>query len=459
MRIRSCIAAVVGLLLFLVVCGGWMELRSVEVRAGDFEESNRPLANPNRGFYRIYGFQITDEEMDYPALVGKFYSWDTDTTLALVEINLMEYREGEISPAGLQNLDALLRALCAGDKQLIVRFLYDCEGKNRQTEPERLEVILRHMEQVGELLRRYEEKIFTLQGLFVGDWGEMHNTDYESAAELRLLAQTLAGATGAWLSVRTPAQWRLITGDGADLRLAVRLGLFNDGIMGSEGDLGTYDMAAQADQRRTRVQELAFQEILCRSVPNGGEVVVENPYNDFENAVQDLEQMRVTYLNQDYDAGVLKKWADARVSEEGCFHEMDGLSYVERRLGYRLFIREAALRKDLLRRQVNVKVIVQNAGFAPLYAEPEVILTLRDGEGRLIGQYPAEHSLRTLTGGRDTEKTSEIRAAVSVEGLPKGSYQLCLDLKDPASGENILLANTQDRDLNGYVLGEIQILH
>lgn len=459
MKVRSFAAVVAGLLVFLFVCGGWIELRRVEVQARHFEESSRLLTNPNRGFYRIYGFPITDEEIDYSTLVPRLYSWDTDTALALIEIDLLEYRTGEISQAGLDNLDSLFRALSQENKQLIVRVLYDWERESVQSEPERLDIILRHMEQTGEIIRRYEDSIFTLQGLFIGDWGEMHNTRYSSAGDLRILAEKLADVTGSRLSVRTPAQWRQITDDGAETLLARRLGLFNDGIMGSESDLGTYDMADHGAQRRTRDQELAFQEELCRSVPNGGEVVVDNPCNDFESAVQTLEQMRITYLNKDYDAKVLEKWADVRVSGRGCFDGMDGLSYIERRLGSRLFVSGAELERDILRRQVTVEAVIQNAGFAPLYAEAEVCFALLGADGRLVGSYPADHSLYELAGGRDTENTSSIQTTIPIGQLAAGSYQVCLDLRDSASGAEILLANTQDRGPYGYVLGEIQILY
>ena len=50
---------------------------------------------------------------------------------------------------------------------------------------------------------------------------------------------------------------------------------------------------------RDREEELAFQDVLCSSVPSGGEVIVDNPYNDLENAIADLKTMHVSYLNED----------------------------------------------------------------------------------------------------------------------------------------------------------------
>ena len=130
--------------------------------------------------------------------------------------------------------------------------------------------------------------------------------------------------------------------------LAGRLSLFNDGILGSDSDYGTYlteDFVGMDEYGRwRRAEELDFQRELCRTVPNGGEVINENVLNDFENSVKELAAMHVTYLNTDYDEKVLKKWKETRVAEKGCFDGMDGYTYMERHLGYRLLIHDTCLK-------------------------------------------------------------------------------------------------------------------
>ena len=82
-----------------------------------FTESARELKNPKRGFYNIYKVEITDRDTDYLTLVDE-YKYDTDTTLTLVEINLHNYRDREISRTGVSNVEMLFRALEAVDKHL-----------------------------------------------------------------------------------------------------------------------------------------------------------------------------------------------------------------------------------------------------------------------------------------------------------------------------------------------------
>ena len=432
-----------------------------------FTESARELKNPKRGFYNIYKVEITDRDTDYLTLVDE-YKYDTDTTLTLVEINLHNYRDREISRTGVSNVEMLFRALEAVDKQVIVRFLYDWDGETSGQEPDDLDTILTHMDQLEATLRRHSRQIFVLQGLFTGNWGEMSGTKYSSRQQLRQLAVQLASVTNdsTYLSVRAPAQWRVITQleDPADLSsnpLAQRIGLFNDGMLGNESDFGTY---AAADVEQTedfpvweRSKELAFQDTLCRQVPNGGEVIVDNPYNDFENAVRDMAAMHVTYLNQEYDQTVFDKWAQARVSEPGCFAGLDGLTYIERHLGYRLLISDTDFICNRFKNRLCVDIALKNVGFAPLYREPEVKLVLCDEQGNRLKAFDLPQRLRELSGGNDAEEELTLHADIGLGEFQAGEYTLYFSIVDPDTGSYILLANEQDVERYGYCLARISL--
>ena len=340
-----------------------------------FVESSAENDNPECGFYYMYGFLLSDEEVDYPALIESRFEKDPDTNLTMIQINLQNYRDKEISSKGLQNLEALFAALQDLDKQLIVRFLYDWNGENEIYEPESIETILRHMEQTEDVLRKYKHKIYVMQGLFIGNWGEMNGTRYTSPEDLRRLADKLSSITdeSTFLSVRMPAQWRTITKQyqavPKEESIAVRFGLFNDGIMGSDNDCGTYGPLGWGKKDLFsfwgREEELQFQNILCRYVPNGGEVIIDNPLNDFESAVENLAKMHISYLNRDYDRNVLNKWAET-IIEDGVYAGMDGLTYIERHLGYRILIHDVRTTYDFWQDTLSVDVNRQNVGFAPL---------------------------------------------------------------------------------------------
>ena len=453
----------IGCLLYLILG------RRIETEDYVFTESSQELQNPNRGFYYIYGFRITDEETDYRTLVRDKYRKDKNTCLTMVQINLQAYRESAITEKGLANIDALFSALESIDKQLIVRFLYDWDGENEQYEPESLDIILKHMQQLEMILRTYSRKIFTLQGLFIGNWGEMNGTKHFSNENIQLLATKLADVTdeSTYLSVRTPGQWRVtvqlsgldVEGTVLNSRLARRLGLFNDGMLGSEDDCGTYGTKSAKEVGVlgcwSREEELVFQEQLCRWVPNGGEVIEDNMYNDFENAVKDLAVMHVTYINRDYDRDVLEKWKKVVVHEQSCFDGMDGLTYIERHLGYRLLIANAALEYSFPEKFFSVDISMKNVGFAPLYKEHQIKLYLYSEEKEQLLVYDMEGDLCELAGGSEAEKIKTLHIEIPLKDLLRTEYKLYFSVQDVDTGKIFSFANEQEMEGYGYLVGKI----
>ncbi len=435
-----------------------------------YTESSRELRNPNREFYYIYGFSITDEETDYVSIIQDRYQADKDTCLTMVQINLQAYRDREITPEGLANIEALFAALEGIDKELIVRFLYDWSGESEKYEPDSLDIVLRHMQQLETTLRGYSRKIFTLQGLFIGNWGEMNNTKLFSSENIQRLSSQLAAVTeeSTYLSVRTPAQWRIITGQPAPFAgkyaknsLAGRLGLFNDGMLGNAGDCGTYGSRSAVEvgnfEHWNREEELAFQDQLCRQAPNGGEVISENPYNDFDNALKDLATMHVTYLNRDYDRNVFEKWKKTIVQEDSCFDGMDGLTYIKRHLGYRLLITDTALGYEFPDPYFSVDILLRNVGFAPIYKKHEIKLYLYSQEKEHLLSYDPKRDLSGLAGGNEAEKTEILHMEIPIKDLQQTEYELFFSITDIDSGKRIFLANEQDAGAYGYPAGKIKL--
>lgn len=430
-----------------------------------YTESNRRLNNPNRGFYSMYGFLIEQSEQEFSQLLEKKMQGDKNT-ISLIQINLKNFQHESITEQGLKNIRTLFHDLEAKGKQYIIRFLYDWNGKAEETEPEDIQIIVKHMNQIKDILSDYSHIIFTFQGIFVGDCGEMHDSIHMSEEGMILLMKQFYqnSPENTYLSVRTPQQWRILANAFQTEEmsgLCERLGLYNDGILGTSLDTGTYGTESKEKVGMTgkwnREEELEFQSELCKKVPNGGEVIIENNRNDFENAIQALKTMHVTYLNKDYDRNVLKKWAESTVNEEGCFYGMDGLTYVERHLGYRLFIADADLNYNVLDDHLTVIVKMQNAGFAPLYKEPETKITIRNKKSHEEWEYLLATELRTLAGGKESEKLLNITEKISLEALEEGTYEVFFSIKDKDSNRMIELANEQKPYKCGYKLGELQV--
>lgn len=433
-------------------------------RAGELRGTAAALDSPDTGFYFIHGFRLQDD-MDPAALVRDSYSWDQETRLSLVQINLAAYRDGAISQRGLERLRELFDALRGLGKHFLVRFVYDWDGKNMEVEPTRREIIEEHIAQASEAVNENKEMIFTLQGLFVGNWGEMNGTRYTGAENWRSLFRQLASVTDEelYLAVRMPSQWRQSVSYHGDLATTLggdpqarRLGLFNDGMMGSESDLGTYSApeSQPTDELEPwhRQEELVFQEELCRTAPNGGEVVYDNALNDFDQAVETLGQMHITYLNRDYDQNVLQKWQAATVTEPGLWQGMDGLTYIQRHLGYRYALTGADVQYDFLRNALRVEVTAANEGFAPAYRPLEAALVLEGETGDRV-EFPLTGDLRQLAGNGET---GALTAQLSGRDLPPESYRLFVQVRWTQSGEAVALANEGWTAEHGVEIGRIE---
>lgn len=433
-----------------------------------FTESSRILKNPNRGFYHIWGFYITDESMDWENVILS-KGVDDGFSLELVEINLQEYRDGLISDKGIRNLKELFEGLTKQDKHYVVRFLYDWDGRNMEVEPSNIDIIVGHIKQLKPILQKHADSIFVLQSLLVGDCGEIHDTKFADTKSLRILASELAAVSTSdtYLAVRTPVQWRKITQTYGNKKLKEnspyknRLGLYNDGMLGNVYDCGTY-----GDQKRkqagkykawTREEEIDFQDNLCRAVPNGGEVVLVNEYNDIDRAICDMEKMHITYINQDHDLQVMEKWRNSTVDTDDIFDGMDGISYMQARLGYRLVLRKCQMQHAFWKDKLYIRLDISNSGFAPIYkaCDASLIFVPKTEDGNRYS-IQVSHHLQELAGGSETDQISTIRASVPLSKLSRADYDVYFKLIDRASGKMIYFANEQDSEADGYKIGEIR---
>lgn len=405
-------------------------------------ESSKQLFNSNRGFYKIYSFMIEDSETDYDYELAAKLAGDNENSLSMIQINLVNYREGQITKQGISNIKNLFEALKEYDKRYIVRFLYDWDGKCSGREPDNIDIILKHMEQTGSILNEYKDIIYTLQGLFIGNYAEMNASPYTNDEDIIRLSKQLSLVTDSdiFLAVRTPAFYRTITQ--ADAGMKERLGLFNDGMLGSDTDLGSY-------KENERNKEIEFQNDICKSVPNGGEVVIDNEYNDIYNAISDLKRMHVTYINDGYDAHVLEKWSKSTVSEDSCFDGMDGLTYIERHLGYRYYIEDVNMEYEYFPDKLCITTNVRNRGFAPNYNKMKTVVTLKNKS--------VLHSYELVT-DKLYEETAAISNSICLRGFEAGEYEVYFALKDEKTGACIELANEEEACEYGYRIGTVKLL-
>jgi len=414
----------------------------------------------------MYGFRLSEDGREDMAARCRQYLNADDRQLMMAEINLNNYSDTDLGENALLQLDSILSEVSSAKKQLILRFLYDWDGRAMETEPAEISQIMRHMDQVSAVVNRHAETVFIVQGVFTGNHGEMNTTRYGSLADCRLLMTHLADtlSPSIFLAVRTPSQLRGITQSRSpvtsetafDGTLSSRLGLFNDGMLGSASDLGTYGESSFADSaspsgKGTREEELSFQDSLCQYVPNGGETVIDNPFNDLENAIADMRRMHISYLNRDYDSAVFNKWSSSIYEEEGIFQGRNGLDYIEAHLGYRYVLTGAALSYESLKNTpAALSFSIRNTGFAPAYQCFEGTVTLRHTATGILLSIPAQLDTRTIKAGSEAAFT----VSLPVRSLPEGSYEVSFGLMDPRTDQPVLFAN-EGAGADGVLLGTL----
>lgn len=442
----------------------------IDYTAEAFSESTKPIKNPYCGFYHIIGYTLSD---DYIPSDNSYCEVDSyNESLVLVEINLKNYRTCEISEKGLTQLNDILTSWeqSPHNTKLILRFLYDWDGTALATEPDSPELILTHMEQISKPVNMHCNSVYIIQGGFIGNWGEIHHSKFSVFSSLITLINRLNDVIdpSVYLSVRTPSQWRTVNdlfeppakfpAFGADNSLIGRLGLFNDGILGSESDLGTYGNILKRDAdspsyQGTRNEELEFQNNLCRYVPNGGEVIYNHNLSELETSVSALRTMHISYLNADYDSRVIEKWKNSVWTGNDIFNGLDGYSYIKAHLGYRYLIHSCKIKKSgFIKPRVTLCLTLKNSGFSNTFKPFTTSVTLINSETEECISLPFCADLRKLYSGNKKSFTVKI----PVKELKHGRYKIYFSIKDETGNQTVFLANKNKATENGYLLGRLK---
>ena len=413
-------------------------------------ESTAYLPNPSMGWYHIYSFCL-EKEPDFEEL---FWCLEKNETLALVLIDIGNYQKTDIPEEALMRLHNIFQFFVENKKEMIVRVTYDTEGNCAEREPEFLSQLQSHMEQIGSVLQEYKEQILLVQGLCIGNWGEMHGSKFLTEHRLKKLYDTWRKVLGKemFIAVRTPLQWRLLHDEADFEKNTDCMGVFNDGMFASPDDLGTYrNMQIPNDSELTeeyswtsswpREKELAFLQTLILHSPYGGEAVGEAAEGDLKKAVEELRQAHAVYLNKAYDAKRLELWKQEIWKSEDVWNGIDGMNYIGNHLGYRLVIRKA----DLTGKKRQVFFIdIENIGFAAFAGKAVIVFSLEIRQGMSFAN--KSFSVPRMEAGTRQTISFAVEELLNEKTVGKGmSLQLKIRIQD-SKGNCIRLANAPDAD-------------
>ena len=135
----------------------------------------------------------------------------------------------------------------------------------------------------------------------------------------------------------------------------------------------------------------------------------------YDGAVTTLEKYHFSYLHIGYHQQVLSRW-----KQQNCFNEID------KRLGYRLVLREAGFSKSAnAGENYNVVLKMENVGFAAPMNPRDAFLVLSSTDGKVVKTYPVNSDPRTwYSGSFILKQTIQLPSEA-------GKYNLSLYLPDP----------------------------
>ena len=357
----------------------------------NYTESIEKINNPDQGFYRPIYVKANEDGISYNKNIVT-----SATQLYHLRVDISEFsgmvngsQDKPLSSAMLTGLDQMLTYLQQQNKNAIVRFAYDPSyGGAKDKEPSQ-EMIETHITQVCQVLNNYTATITAIEAGLIGPWGEMHSSTIANSAHIVPIIQTfLNNTTELPLLVRTPKMiydyLGITLSDIGDYNIsqnsnAYRLGLYNDGYLGSDTDLGTYT---------NRAAEVEFLSKLTSHLPYGGEVVIpSSPLHNIDVCLPEMNKLNLSYLNIEWNYQVIDKWKDSQYTsqcgQDSPYYGQSAFTYIENHLGYRFVLTNSVFEYSNKYDRLNIKLSLKNVGFGNLNKQKQCKLMFVGDHGEV----------------------------------------------------------------------------
>ena len=351
---------------------------------------------------------------------------------------------------------------------VIVRICYDPWYNGRSNVTPDHEWVLKHVKQLAPVLSKNTDVIVALEMGMHGAYGEMHsdtNITYDRVAEavnlmlrntppeLKILTRT--GNYSA--KVLGFDNWGVdfnIDGDKfkeiakAKGDTMYRVGMFNDGYLGTQYDYGTW--GADCKTSICREEGVAWLEKYSINTPYGGEALTTaNGYqviNTPEFLAYEGYRTHTSYLNIQWNNNLIDSWKKTPFKQKDFDYDparvdsLSGFKYINDHLGYRFVLRESWMSDTVGDDGIlRAKLRIQNVGFGNLTrkmsASLEIVVGLDprdDSYGIDLYSYGVQlpdsidfrnvHSRKIEIKGADTVMTFDGNNEISIETKVDG-YQ------------------------------------
>ena len=421
----------------------------------------------------------------------------------------------DLTEDALNVLQATFDSIRAYDGFAIVRICYDPWYNGRSTVTPDHEWVLKHVKQLAPVLSKNTDVIVALEMGMHGAYGEMHS-------DTNITYDRIAEATNLMLR-NTPPELKILTRTGnysakvlgfdnwgVDFHIdgekfkeiasakgdtMYRVGMFNDGYLGTQYDYGTW--GADCATSICREEGVAWLEKYGINTPYGGEALTTADNYQVINTPEFLAyegfRTHTSYLNIQWNNNLIDSWKKTLFNIKDFDYDFErvdsltGFKYINDHLGYRFVLRESWVSDTVGSDGIfHAKLRIQNVGFGNLTHKMKASLVVNgmqqvgmlDTLAYIYYEVPLPdsidfmkvHSRKIEIKGADTVMTFDGNNEVLIEaklgslkyqspedwtGIPLEVYlMVCND--DPVK-ECIHFANdeTRNRISNGVFIGKV----
>jgi len=356
---------------------------------------------------------------------------------------------------------------------VIVRICYDPWYNGRSNVTPEHKWVLRHVEQLAPVLSKNTDVIVALEMGMHGAYGEMHS-------DTSITYDRIAEATNLMLR-NTPPELKILTRTGnysakvlgfdnwgVDFHIdgekfkeiaeakgdtMYRVGMFNDGYLGTQYDYGTW--GADCKTSICREEGVAWLEKYSINTPYGGEALTTAKGYEVINTPEFLAyegfRTHTSYLNIQWNNKLIESWKQPQFNGKDFEYDgskiasLTGFKYIDDHLGYRYVLRESWITDTVGSDGVfRAKVRIQNVGFGNLTRNvPVKLAVVEDMQGSDLETCPRVtyydlpdidfrevHSRTISIAGDDTVMTfdgnNEIEITAKIKEFSKQRYQVYL---------------------------------
>ncbi|MBP0966415.1 MAG: DUF4832 domain-containing protein, partial [Oscillospiraceae bacterium] len=334
--------------------------------------------------------------------IGAFSSGENGTTDS--DGNYTPGKDYELDEAFFTGLRGTFENCRQNGCTVAVRFRYDDDG-TQNPEPATFDMLKHHIQQIADsrLLNDYQDILMYVESGFVGCYGEQWGGKYcslkQKAELLDLLLDVVPDPVP--VTVRTPnifAEWAgieqkaLANWHSEPGSRSARVGLFDDGYMGSDSDLGTYsDRAAETEWLGRQATTSYFGGEFS------GNLEFARKYDTYlpQNAIPEMYKTHLSYINSNifglYDNYTFGAEYDVPGADNSAYYGQTVRKFIRDHLGYRFVIRKASMTKVAAQgSSIQLDFSVENTGFANPVREQKAELLLENSGNYIRTQIPLD---------------------------------------------------------------------